>query len=429
MSLFDLAKSPEARVPKPSGGQGEIRDLADPQTVVIPLEYPGQVLFSPEVSVGETVVRNQVVGRSERGYCVHASISGTVREMRTLWTPSSHHVPAVVIDRAEGKAPGDNDDAERHVPEISRSSSGELLRTGGVLSPWTAPGWRQHEADVVDYPEAKHVVIVGYDEEPTITASETLLMLHAERLRTGVERVRDLAPRADYRILVRKAVAAKVRDLMGDAFEVIGVDDQYQRRLMRLLVPEVTGEDLSHTVAYRQHGIAVMSVEETLSVLNAVDGQPVTHKVLTVAGAGVDVPVTVRTPMGTTVKDLLVSLDLGDTDPARVVIGGPMQGKAVASLDTPIDKFCNGLFLLADEDLPSERNLICIHCGRCTRACPVNLQVHLLGRAVEFDELDQAREFHPEVCLECGLCAFVCPSHRPLVQLVRIAKQYGGEAS
>ncbi len=55
----------------------------------------------------------------------------------------------------------------------------------------------------------------------------------------------------------------------------------------------------------------------------------------------------------------------------------------------------------------------------------MNLQVHLLGRCVEYDQFAAACEYHPEACLECGLCTFVCPSHRPLVQMVRMAKRYG----
>lgn len=425
MSLLDLVKSPAARVPGPQPGGGQIRDLSDPGQVVIPLEYPGQVLFQPTVAVGDTVTVRDVVGRSERGSCVHASVSGTVREMRTVWTPSSHHVPAVVIDRDErpGEQPA-NPLAELHQP-----SRGELLRAAGVLSPWTAPGWLHSEIDVEGYPEAKHVVLVAYDEEPTIAANEMLLLAHGERLIANLERMRDLAPRAALKLLVRQGLVGQAREIVGDTMEVVGVPDTYKKRLLRLLVPGVTGEDLTHTDTFREHGIAVLSVEEALQLLDASDGVPVTQKVLTVAGAGLDQPVTVRTVLGTTVGDLLTALGLGETDPARVVIGGPMQGKAIASLDTPIDKFSHGLFLVADHELPSERNLICVHCGRCTQSCPVNLQVHLLGRAVEFDQLEPAQEYHPEVCMECGLCAFVCPSHRPLVQLVRIAKQFGGESA
>ncbi len=425
MSLLDLVKSPVDRVPRPRPVVGQIRELADPARVIIPLEYPGQVLFQPTVAVGDAVTFQQEVGRSDRGSCIHASVSGTVREFRTVWTPSSHHVPAVVIDREDrpGEAPAEP------LAYLHRPSRGALLRAGGVLSPWTSPGWLDHEEDVDSYPEARHVVLVGYDEEPTINVNEALLLEHGERMKAGLERLRDLAPRAVYRVLVRNALVSEVRSLFGDDMEVVGVSDAYEKRLLRLLVPHITGEDLTHTDTFREHGIAVLSVEQAFQLLDAVQGRPVTRKTITVAGAGLDKPVTVRTALGTTVADVLAALDLDDTGPARVVIGGPMQGKAIADLDTPIDKFSHGLFLVAAHQLPSERNLICIHCGRCTRACPVDIQVHLLGRAVEFNAFKQAREYHPEVCLECGLCAFVCPSHRPLVQLVRIAKQFEGKAS
>jgi electron transport complex protein RnfC len=123
------------------------------------------------------------------------------------------------------------------------------------------------------------------------------------------------------------------------------------------------------------------------------------------------------------VGDLLAFCGIEAPEAGRVLAGGPMQGTALFSLDTPVDKQVPGIHLIRERDLSDEVNLNCVNCGRCVQACPVHLQVHLIGRCVEFDLLDEALVHHPEACLECGLCAYVCPARRPLVQMVQVANK------
>ena len=425
MSLLDVLKDPAARVPRSGVGAPDIVDLDDPDEVILPLEYPGQILFSPLVAAGDEVACGQAIGRSPLGNCVHASINGRVKEIRTVWSARSSHVPAVVIERVPvtelttQKAPAHGGLDPATATRI------ELLKAGGVISPWTTPGRDHFEADMAEYPEIQHVVIKGFNEEPTVSNFELLLRENAETLRDGVHRFADIVPQATIWLTVREGIVDWAREVFAGVLEVTGVSEVYQQRLERLVVPRVTGVPVPNTDAYRTHGVAVMSSEHALTALAALRGHPFTHKTVTIAGGPIDKPLTVRTPLGTTVRDVLRSQGLDREDFGRIVMGGPMMGMALYADETPLSKFQHGIYLLRREELPSEINLTCINCGRCARACPVNLQVHLLGRCVEYDQFAGACEYHPEACLECGLCTFVCPSHRPLVQLVRMAKRYG----
>ncbi|MBD3220495.1 4Fe-4S dicluster domain-containing protein [bacterium] len=425
MNLLDLVQAPEARVPRGPAPVPGIRELPDPEVVILPLEYPGQILFSPAVAVGDTVARHEVIGRSERGNCVHASIGGTVREIRTIWSARSHHVPAVVIERGDVPELTSAELMAREDLVPDRATRLEMLRAGGAISPWTTPGRDHREGDVAEYPEMTHIVIKGLNEEPLLHNFEVLLREHADTLADGIKRLHEFQPKARIHLTVRRGLVGWARERFGDLVEVVGLSTAYRHRLERLVVPRICGVDVPHNAAFRARGVAVLSTEYALAAIAALDGRPFTSKTLTVTGVGVDEPVVVRTRIGARVGDVLEALGVTVPTHGRVSIGGSMMGLALADLETPIDKFSHGIFLQEPADLPVERNLVCINCGRCTRACPVRLQVHLLGRSVEFDQLDTALAMQPEACLECGLCAFVCPSHRPLVQLVRIAKRYG----
>ena len=105
----------------------------------------------------------------------------------------------------------------------------------------------------------------------------------------------------------------------------------------------------------------------------------------------------------------------------------PCSGVALFTDDTPVDKFQNGIHLLDADELPAESQSQLCQLWPLRTGLPGTSQVHLIGRCVEFDQLDEAGEFHPEACFECGLCAFVCPAGRPLVQLVKLASSIGGD--
>lgn len=205
------------------------------------------------------------------------------------------------------------------------------------------------------------------------------------------------------------------------------VSDEYKDRIERNLVPKIVGQDIPNIAPYREYGVAVISVEYLINLVRALDGvSPFIYKYTTVAGHGVETPTTVKFPIGTTIRWILESLELSRPDGGRVLVGGPMKGIAQYNDLTPLTKSSHGVFLVSPDELPLEINMTCFNCGQCTRACPSNLEVHLLGRYAEYDMFDEAQAFHPEACNECGLCGYVCPAHRPLVQLIQMCNQYGG---
>ena len=105
--------------------------------------------------------------------------------------------------------------------------------------------------------------------------------------------------------------------------------------------------------------------------------------------------------------------------PAIVVAGGPMRGYAQYSLDAAVDAGIDAITILEGESVISASPDPCVNCGPCIDACPVNLQIQLIGRYAEFHLFDRTVELGIEECIECGICAAVCTARRPLLQLVR----------
>jgi electron transport complex protein RnfC len=414
---------PVAWIGRADGQVDGIGGIDPPDQVIIPLEYPGQIFYKPTVAVGDAVRRNQIIGRSERGSCVHASISGTVVEIRSVWTWRSYNVPAVVIQRGEGEALTRDELFTSYGVPFDKANRVQRLRACGVICPWTTPGRFHLEDDLDRYPPIEQIVVKGVNEEPTVFIFEQILKAHPQRVRDGLRMLADMEPKAKLHLTVPRALTAWAKERF-ERVDVVGLPDDYQKRIERLVVPRIARREVPNVHPYRRHGIAVISVEYLLGMLDALrGGTPFVDKHVTVGGSHLAEAHTLRVPLGTTLAHVLAQRGLEKEPFHRLLVGGPLKGIAQYDVNTPLTKSAHAVYVMPEEEIPEEINLTCISCGRCTRVCPVSMQVHLVARYAEYGLIEEAQGYHPEACTDCGLCAYVCPAHRPLVQLLQMAKR------
>jgi Na+-translocating ferredoxin:NAD+ oxidoreductase RnfC subunit len=206
--------------------------------------------------------------------------------------------------------------------------------------------------------------------------------------------------------------------LLGDYYPA---GDEYD------LVYEVTGRLIPPAGIPIQVGAVVNNVETFINIAAAAEGKPVTHKMLTIAGA-VRSPATLRVPLGTTYRDCLEAVGGLTTDDPVLAIGGLMMGQTTDDLDAPITKTATGVVILPREHHVMERKLkpnkvqaqigksACDQCRYCTEYCPR----FLLGYAVEPHQVMRSLAFTATgaeywnqwaaLCCSCGLCTlYACP--------------------
>ncbi len=279
--------------------------------------------------------------------------------------------------------------------------------------------------------KADTIIANGAECEPLLHKDAVLMEEEAAALVRGMLLAKEAvaARHAVIGIKAKKqhAVEAVERACRGTAVRIHLLGDYYPAGDEYDLVYEVTGRLIPPAGIPIQVGVVVNNVETFINVAAAAEGRPVTHKMLTIAGA-VRSPATVRVPIGTTYRDCLKIVGgLTTTEPV-LCIGGLMMGQTTDNLDAGITKSATGVVILPRNHHVVQRKLqpnkvqakigksACDQCRYCTEYCPR----FLLGYAVEPHQVMRSLAFTAtgaaywnqwaSLCCSCGLCTlYACP--------------------
>jgi electron transport complex protein RnfC len=224
--------------------------------------------------------------------------------------------------------------------------------------------------------------------------------------------------------------AIKDKLAAGDNIEVHAVAAKYPQGAEKMLIESLLDQQIPEGGLPADLGVAVYNVGTLAQMGDLLPrGRGLIERVVTVSGPGVQRPGNYLVPIGTPVGFLLREVGV-ETDSNKVILGGPMMGMTVASLDVPIIKGVSGVVVEGADAFDHAESKVypCIKCSRCVEACPMHLNPSMLGQLAhkrEYERMEQ--EFYLTQCFECGCCAYVCPSNIPLTQYFRIAKAINRE--
>jgi electron transport complex protein RnfC len=209
----------------------------------------------------------------------------------------------------------------------------------------------------------------------------------------------------------------------GFSIEVQPLQVKYPQGSEKQLIEAITGRKVPAMALPSAVGVVVQNVATAKAVYDgAVYGKPLYEKVVTIAGKGIKRPANLLIKVGTKISDIVEYLGGLQPGLTKVIMGGPMMGFAISSLDVPITKTTSALLFLTEDEVDTRPHSQCIRCGWCLDACPMGLEPKEIGIYVEANKAEETEPFGVFDCFECGSCAYVCPAKRPLVQFIRMAK-------
>lgn len=194
-----------------------------------------------------------------------------------------------------------------------------------------------------------------------------------------------------------------------------------------VLIYEATGRVIRPGGLPIEEGVAVFNVETVYNVYRAVEREtPVVDKLVTVVGE-VEHPITVRVPLGATIKDVVAYAGEITVKNPTYLVGGPMMGN-LADEEAVVTKTTNAVIVLdRSHSLIQRKNRnaaidlkraasSCCQCETCTSLCPRHalghpIEPHKFMRSAANQDFQDTNVFlNTMFCSSCGLCEnFSCP--------------------
>ena len=279
------------------------------------------------------------------------------------------------------------------------------------------------------------LIINGCECEPYITCDYRIMLEWTDKIIAGIRLARKASgcSRVFIAIEDNKPEAIEVMNAAlktcagGKDIKVVPVRTKYPQGGERQLIKAVLKKDVPTGGIPPMIGVVVLNLATVAAITEAVISDfPLTHRVVTVTGEAIARPGNYHVPIGISVEDLIEFCGGVTKESAKVIMGGPMMGIAVADLKTPITKTTNAITVLTKEQIGSakfaRRQTPCIRCGRCLGVCPENLNPTKIAHAVKNNLLDVAESYYISACMECGCCSYVCPANIELTGYIKTGK-------
>ena len=171
-------------------------------------------------------------------------------------------------------------------------------------------------------------------------------------------------------------------------------------------------------------GAVVQNVGTALAVYEAVmKNKPLIERVVTVTGKSVKNPGNFLCRIGTPISKLIEAAGGMPEDTAKVIGGGPMMGRTMVNIDSPVMKGTSGVLLINEKEAARRPMRNCIRCGKCVSACPMGLEPYYLSKMTQKKGWEEVEAQMITSCIECGCCQASCPAYLPLLDWIRLGKQ------
>lgn len=401
-----------------------------PETVCISMAQHIGAPCKPLVAKGDSVKVGQIIGDTDAFVSapIHSSVSGTVKEISSIRSITGGEDQAIVIETDgkqelwEGIKPPVINDQKDFVAAIRESG---LVGLGGASFP-THIKFNPKNLDQVDT-----LIVNGAECEPFITSDHRLMLEDTEYIIKGILAtmkyldlkkayigVEENKPDAISRLREKIEEAGHSHDI-----EVKVLNARYPQGAERVMVYEITGKVLNAGVLPADLGILLSNITTIAFIGQYLEtGRPLTTKRITVDGNAVAEPKNIIVPIGTRICDVVEACGGYKATPRKILMGGPMMGRAVYSDAFPIVKNNNAILIFDGPQALIPEETGCIKCGMCIKACPFGLLPVSMVESYEKKDIDRLKRLQVNECMECGSCSYICPARRPLSFTHKMAK-------
>lgn len=417
--------------------QCSIETLAIPAQVIVPLAQHIGAPSEPVVQRGDMVKTGQLIAKSS-GFVsanIHAPVSGTVEKIEEVMDASGYKRKAIII-KTEGDEWLDTIDRTPVLKKEITLTSSEItqrIAEAGIVGMGGATFPTHIKLAPPPGKRCEVLIINGVECEPYLTADHRVMLERGDELMVGITILMKALgiDKAIIGIENNKPDAIDHLSIIAAQYKGISIMPlkvQYPQGGEKQLIDACIGRQVPSGKLPIEVGAVVQNIGTALAIYEAVQkNKPLIERVITVTGKSVSKPGNYLARIGTPMMSLIDAAGGLPEDTGKVIGGGPMMGKALASLDIPVTKGSSGILIMPHEEASRKPVQNCIRCAKCVSVCPMGLSPYLLMVLSQKAIWDRSEEEKVMDCIECGSCSFTCPSSRPLLDYIRLGKGKVGQ--
>lgn len=415
------------------------KNTANVETAIMPIPDVVKIDMSqsigapckPLVQKGDNVKVGQKIGDTDAFVSapVHSSVSGTVKDIIQVTGNMGRPETLVVIETDK------NQEVSEEVKPPKADTFEEFIagvRASGVVGLGGASFPTHIKLNPKNLEECDTLIVNGAECEPFITADNRIMVEDGQIVASGMRLIMDHLNLKHGYIGIEDNKPDAIEN-MKKIFENNGYTDMsvfplpssYPKGAERVLLYEITGKTMDAGVLPADLGVILDNVTTVAAIAEYFNtGMPLVRRRVTVDGDAVKEPKNVFVPVGTQVADVAEFCGGYKREPKKIILGGPMMGRAINSDSVPTMKNTGSILLFGNEAAQVKEETACINCGRCHTACPFGLMPMIFAEAYERKDADRLNDFRIMQCMSCGSCSYVCPARRPLSFTNTLAKSF-----
>ena len=407
-----------------------IKEIAVPEKAVIPLRQNIGAVCETLVQAGDRVEAGQKIGESKETLSapVYTSFSGKVEEIKPYPSIAGKKIESIIISVDEEQSK-DFSITKNKLEQVSAKEINELVKEAGIVGMGGAGFPTPVKLSPPPDKKVETIIINGCECEPYLTCDYRVMVENSDKIIKGIKIMLKKLKARSCIIAVEDNKEKAIQNLKKaneDAkITVKSLPTRYPQGSEKMLTSALLDREVPSGGLPLDIGVVVQNIQTVTSIYDAVIlEKPLLDRVVTITGQSLGKPANVVVKVGTPIEHIINQCGGIKDDNYRVVMGGPMMGTAVSSLQIPIVKTSTGIVILSADkiaDYSNYRN--CIRCEKCIDACPIKLYPNFLSICCEEERLKEAYEQWDIMdCIECGICSYVCVSKRPIAQFIKKAK-------
>ena len=407
-----------------------LKNAKRPEEVIIPLKQHIGAPLKVLVKKGDQVDLGQKIADSDSFVCapIHASVSGTVKEIRKVTDPGGNVVDAVVIEAAEEDTLNSGLENHDNLDQLDSDQIRKIIREAGIVGMGGAMFPTHVKVSIPDDKSVDHVILNGAECEPYLTVDHRVMVEKPKSIVFGLKALMKAAGASTGFIGIEEnkpEAIESMQDAVNDEanIEVKILETKYPQGGEKMLIEAILGREVPAGGLPLDVGVVVNNTSTAAAVADAIrDGKPLYERSISITGRGINSPQNLIYRIGINIGDLVEEAGGLKDNAAKVITGGPMMGVAQKNLNIPGVKGTSGILVLVEDEVEEYEPSPCINCAKCVDACPMFLMPTQLANYAKNDMVEELEDWQVLSCIECGSCSFVCPAKIPLVHHLRLSK-------